>query len=1168
MAAQVLDAVKGKEAGGAKEEPASSSLEPIRLEMIVAVLAGLATAWVGAGSVGLLAHSLRHALEWVLLGIVLCAAWPKRWSPRAAIIVITGVIIAVAVTSSWLPANNVLAPAALLAAVALVHGPRERSALTVACAAVVTLAIWRLALTSIPTLWLMADNVGYIIGRIGGALSGQPLWVGATFAGLDFLVLMLAFTLGYLAITGAPRRRRLLFALLAIAAAQLIYLMALALAPKLLAILPPPQPPNPAIPFQQDTKTWADMVRDFVPWDTPILCAVLQLIVAGFILRWATIRVPPPTRQSSNANGFSGATLLVTASCIVLATLLPAILVIGSTPSTQLKGKKIVFYERGFLNWLRPEHGQYGRLSQGMYGMLPAFVQSLGGRAMISPDLRDEDLKDADVVVLLYPNHPWSDWREPHGEIQRVWDFVKRGGSLLMFSDHTIREADGRNRANDMLAPRQFARSRRAELRAFLETCKQHRADIDGAMPVGGDVPVAPEDYADDPPKEYSVDAKPARLAYDLAHEQQAKLEYDRLGALESLPDSDMRVRFDAAEFVVGGWLQSYEALSHPTNTGMHDDRNQFGVVIGASMQAPFPARPLLVGRWGWLDEGDAGSAAAMLGNHKIDPGEKIGDMVLAAEERIGNGRIVAFADTSSVTNGINIGAHEYTARLLTYLANDGANPQQPARQFLGAIVAIALIVLIGLHPSPSTAGLTAVAMALSLAICTGWTYGATSPIPDGRQITLDRPKVVIDQVSGRAQTPRQEFVAAAPTGQGFLVYVDSSHLPESSEEGWRPDGTAGLSLAFMRDGYLSLQLFDLSEERLSKAAFYVLIAPSRHFTSDERDMLKRYVEKGGVLIVTAGWDKPAAAQEVLSEFGLYIGVAPPAPGKPTPAPEPLGFFKSPYYDGAGYQCFVRFHAAWPVGPDPAQTPDESLHVVATGRLNNRDVPVILRKTVGKGMVVLVGDTCFAMNKNLETENGDLFDGMHENADFWRWFIPQLSGGTPWLPPKQVPLDPATGQPIAAATQPDTQPAAAPVTQPAGPPAPPPTTQPATGPATQAAAERFNPLATSQFLSMSKSPSTPGQSAATEAGFPNTAPRRAAPDLARACGRDIFFNPAPAPPREIKGTHPFLKGCVPFISPGSDTEQTMLVAVAFSAPAWMEEWTREDVERVNGGGAA
>ena len=66
-----------------------------------------------------------------------------------------------------------------------------------------------------------------------------------------------------------------------------------------------------------------------------------------------------------------------------------------------------------------------------------------------------------------------------------------------------------------------------------------------------------------------------------------------------------------------------------------------------------------------------------------------------------------------------------------------------------------------------------------------------------------------------------------------------------------------------------------------------------------------------------------------------------------------------------------------------------------------------------KGTFVLVGDTGFAMNKNLEWEDGRPFEGMRENADFWRWFLTDLTDQTRWIPPKQIPVTqpaaPATG---------------------------------------------------------------------------------------------------------------------------------------------------------------
>ena len=40
------------------------------------------------------------------------------------------------------------------------------------------------------------------------------------------------------------------------------------------------------------------------------------------------------------------------------------------------------------------------------------------------------------------------------------------------------------------------------------------------------------------------------------------------------------------------------------------------------------------------------------------------------------------------------------------------------------------------------------------------------------------------------------------------------------------------------------------------------------------------------------------------------------------------------------------------------------------------------------------------MNKNLERESGEPFEGMRENADFWRWFLALLGEGDMWYPPR------------------------------------------------------------------------------------------------------------------------------------------------------------------------
>ena len=64
--------------------------------------------------------------------------------------------------------------------------------------------------------------------------------------------------------------------------------------------------------------------------------------------------------------------------------------------------------------------------------------------------------------------------------------------------------------------------------------------------------------------------------------------------------------------------------------------------------------------------------------------------------------------------------------------------------------------------------------------------------------------------------------------------------------------------------------------------------------------------------------------------------------------------------------------------------------------------PLVAGARVGEGSVVLVGDTCFAMNKNLEYGGGEPFYGRYDNAHFWRWLISWLTDEEDWLPPAKA----------------------------------------------------------------------------------------------------------------------------------------------------------------------
>lgn len=824
---------------------------------LLAVLSALAGAWLAAGSTGLLAHPLRRTCTLIALGIALLSAGVGRKRPGLRI-VLTPVVACAAVAMVAQPSTvvNVLAAALVLAFLAWVCEGHSRDGFRLAAVASAILGVYVLARTAIPSIWLLADFSGRTLGVLAGAVVRRPLHVGATFAGVDYLIVTSVFWGLYLVGTKPPRTARAAYGFLAIGVGHALYLVTISHLPDLLAAIPEPT--------GQNTSRLAALARQALPWNAPVLACAIHLLLIGTMLRWSARSSAAVGTPGERPGRLAWTRLALASAALATAILLPIVTVLETSPLSA-EGKKIVFYEKGFLNWLKPTHGSYGRLSSGMYGMLPDFVESLGAESRISRDLCEADLAEADVLVLIFPHEPWAE-----GQLDRIGDFVRRGGSLLLLGEHTTGDADGNSRFNDVLTP------------------------------------------------------------------------------------TSMRIRFDSATFAVGGWLHSYEAIAHPTTMGIADDRNEFGVVIGASVRARWPARPLLVGRWGWNDAGDEASARALMGNGRYDPGEKLGDLILAAEQPMGKGRVIAFGDTSSFSNAINVSSHAFTSRLLAYLA--GAADAHPMwRQLLAALIALLLAVLLCLRPGIAKTTLVTVGLAASLVVCAQATSAAARPLPDGRRATPNN-----------------------------LAYIDASHLEAYSGESWRPDGVGGLALTLMRSGYLTLSLGELTAERIERAGLLVSVAPSRAFSPAERQTIADFVDNGGTLVLTVGRDRMEPSLPLLRELGFEPEKADAL------EPTPLGHFKSPYLESDNRRVYVRFHAAWSV-----QCSDPNARVIAHGRDHQ---PVIVLRRVGAGKVVLVGDTAFAMNKNLERESGQPFEGLRENAEFWRWLLGILREEPMWLP--------------------------------------------------------------------------------------------------------------------------------------------------------------------------
>jgi hypothetical protein len=223
------------------------------------------------------------------------------------------------------------------------------------------------------------------------------------------------------------------------------------------------------------------------------------------------------------------------------------------------------------------------------------------------------------------------------------------------------------------------------------------------------------------------------------------------------------------------------------------------------------------------------------------------------------------------------------------------------------------------------------------------------------------------------------------------LAYINTANLGLYSSEAWRNDGLMGVCLNLMRNGYLTLMLPELTADRLFRADLLVSVAPAREYTAAEQLAIWEFVHSGGVFITTVGYDEREPSRALLARFGFAVGDGHPGPTGAGTGPLPLGFFKSPYLNAGDYMAFVRFHAAWPLS---YTFPDTRVLAYGAG-----DVPVAAMRRVGDGKVVVVSDTCFPMNKNLEKESGAPFEGMRENPHFWRWLLNDLREQPAWIPP-------------------------------------------------------------------------------------------------------------------------------------------------------------------------
>ncbi len=852
---------------------------PLSGQAIVVVIAGITATWMAADSTGFLGHSLRHALTCIFLAVAGISAWPwpnrtgKKW-----VILTVGAGLTLALLASSFPTVNILAVALFLAILAYIHEGLKSRAILLSALAAMVLAVFRLACQSTAIVWQLANMLGWSMGKLAGGLTGQPLTIGATFGGIDFLVLMIALYIGWLYSIAPPWRRVAIYAGIAIALAHLTYLVALAYSDKLAALLPEPfYVPETEI-SRVGVWAWQNALRALLPWNLPLAAMVLHGLVAAGMFRWtAWLPVAEPKKQAfvSKSGKDEVIDLQTLISDIqfqfgpVFLAVLIAILATLSLSNPDLKGKNIVAYEKGNFSWLRPEHDNS---IKGAYGMLPVFVESLGGRLLKSPALAEADLVKADVLILLHPNTPFT-----AEQLKRIENYVRRGGSLLLGAENYIQEGNLKSRFNDVLS------------------------------------------------------------------------------------FTAMNVCYDTVIPLSGNWEQSFQPFCHPAVLGLDDLRDRFGSERGASIRLGWPAWPILVGRWGWSTPG---SDAVTQKSIEYQEGQPLGDIVLAAQQDLGQGRIVVLGDMACLNNERLSCSWEFIGRLLGYLAHGSSSPQTLWRQILALAAMGAFIGLLAIKADAARIAVSSLVFAVALISC------AWSSAHNGRVLP-----------DGRVQIPNN------------LAYIEASHLEAFSDDLGSDFGIAEFTRVLMRNGFLPLRLPDLTAERLERAGLLVSMAPVRQFSAEERDALQRFVEEGGVLLFLVGAEQSRPLAALLEEFQLQVSPSPVRPDEKIREPNPLGAFRQIFGEAANSQNFVTFYAAWPL-----RIENENARTFIYWADKDREEPVVAGVQVGRGTLAVIADTYFAINQNLEAKTEESFD----NVKFWRWFLPQITGREPWNPPAET----------------------------------------------------------------------------------------------------------------------------------------------------------------------
>jgi hypothetical protein len=349
---------------------------------------------------------------------------------------------------------------------------------------------------------------------------------------------------------------------------------------------------------------------------------------------------------------------------------------------------------------------------------------------------------------------------------------------------------------------------------------------------------------------------------------------------------------------------------------------NPIASAIGAGLALEWPARPFVVGRHGFNDLGVEHGGGGFIGDLRWNPGERLGDVVLVAEQPRGDGWILVVGDTTGITNIGRSFAWRGWSALMTGTYHE--------RAWQYAVVAAALL---------AAAGWCALR---------GGGAGASAALSTALAAT-----VAVATLGGTRTIERDDAQLPSKTPIGI---VDTATRPDGRAGTWHPKGQLALAINLLRAGYLA-QFADSSDERvLEQASVLLLTAPRVDPGEAWAERVCAWMRAGGHLVI--GCSNPDAVH--IEPLFKRIGAR--------PSPKVVG----PIVAGLG-EIDGRMQSIEMIEPWKLEFTEE----VWRKLVFKGDDVVAATRHFGRGRITLFADSTVLTNEYLEHEKQAHLDNLH-----------------------------------------------------------------------------------------------------------------------------------------------------------------------------------------------